>query len=80
MWRAKRSEGGVGRLKLSDVLGIEQLEFAVDKFLAKTGRRGEYARTDIPSGDPDDLLMAVSVTAASAVTGFLAIVIASMQK
>ena len=75
----------VERLDLADKLRLPQsmrLGFADGKRLirTKTVKGGNYATTEIPTGDPDDLFVAVLTTAATATVGALAIIISSLRK
>ena len=46
----------------------------------KVVKGGRYSSTEIPSGNPDDLFLAVVTSASTAVVGALAIIIASLRK
>ena len=74
----------VGTLNLADLAGIPsefRLGFVQGKRLLKTiNPRGTYAVTQIPSGNPQDLFLAVVTTATTAVAGALAIILAAMRK
>jgi hypothetical protein len=53
-------------------------EFAVLRTSFHKGAR--YALAEIPSGNPDDVMLTVLITATTAVAGALAIIIASLRK
>lgn len=67
-------------IKLPDVMNIPDWD---DMFLVRTksvSGAGSYADTEIPSGNPEDLLETVAVTAVTATVGALAIIVASLSK
>lgn len=75
----------VERTRLADLLELPssmRLGFAKGKLLVKTKtvKGGNYASTQIPTGDPEDLLGAVVTTAVTATVGALAIIISSLKK
>ena len=70
----------VDLVKIPDIMKIPESDYA---FLVKTKTvrgTGSYTTTEIPSGNPDDLLEAVAVTAVTATAGAIAIVVASLRK
>jgi hypothetical protein len=82
VWMADAGTCSSETVKLADTLGVPKearFEFAQAKVIIRTDSGpGHYAQTTIPTGKADDLMLAVSVTAATAVSGALAIVLASI--
>lgn len=75
----------VEKLRLGDLVRLPSfmnLAFMSKARLLSTKlvRGDSYARTDIPSGNPDDLQEAVLVTTVTATAGALAIIVASLRK
>ena len=66
-------------VKLDSYMRLKFMDgFALLK--TKVVKGGRYASTEIPSGNPDDLFLAVVTSASTAVVGALAIIIASLRK
>jgi hypothetical protein len=79
------SDCSVEKLRLADLVKLPaslSLDIWKKVRLVRTRpvRGDAYAITDIPGGNPDDLLEAVAVTALTATAGALAIIVASLRK